>query len=76
MLRAPLGPRDMVLCHDVGPHTAPELYLPATRALYDRAYAKIKAARPSMVFVSETSRRQFTGWLGQDFPSLSVIPCT
>jgi len=74
VLRAPLGPRDMVLCHDVGPHTAPELYLPATRALYDRAYAKIKAARPSMVFVSETSRRQFTGWLGQDFPSLSVIP--
>lgn len=74
VLRARLGPADMVLCHDVGPHVAPDLYLPETRALYARAYAKIKAARPSMVFVSETSRRQFTDWLGHDFPSLNVIP--
>lgn len=74
VLRARLGPADMVLCHDVGPHVAPELYLPSTRALYARAYAKIKEARPSMVFVSETSRRQFIDWLGQDFPSLTTIP--
>jgi hypothetical protein len=74
VLRASLQPRDIVLCHDVGPLTHPELFDPATTAMYARAYDIIRRKRPGMVFVSEASRAAFTALFGGDFRFMTVIP--
>jgi glycosyltransferase involved in cell wall biosynthesis len=74
VLRASLEARDIVLCHDVGPLTHPELFDPATSAMYGRAYDILRRKRPGMVFVSEASRAAFTGPFGGDFRFMTVIP--
>ena len=74
VLRAQLGSRDIVLCHDVGPVSTPHLFEPATSALYRQAYARIQARRPAMVFVSEASRADFVAHFGSEFPAMAVIP--
>ena len=58
VLRTRLEPRDIVLCHDVGPLTHRDLFDPGTTAMYERAYAAIKEAKPGVVFVSEASRTE------------------
>ena len=65
---------DMVLCHDVGPVTHPELYDAGTVALYRRAYDQIRYARPGMVFVSYASLLEFVQRYGRDYRFLRVIP--
>lgn len=65
---------DIVLCHDVGPITAPELFDAATCALYRTAYDRIRAAGPGMVFVSEASRAAFADLFGEAYRFLEVIP--
>jgi len=65
---------DVVLCHDVGPITHPELYEPGTVALYKSAYAKIRQARPGMVFVSYASLLEFVRLYGRGFRFMRVIP--
>lgn len=67
-------PDDIVLCHDLGPVTHPELFDPSTEDSYRRAYEAIRRGRPGMVFVSQASRDAFVGLYGADFPFLSVIP--
>ena len=74
VLRARLEARDIVLCHDVGPLTHTELFYASTTAMYERAYAEIKRAKPGMVFVSESSRTEFMSLFGEDFRFLKVIP--
>lgn len=74
VLRARLSPRDIVLCHDIGPLTLPSIYDDATVALYRCAYERVAAARPGMVFVSEASRRAFVAAFGDDFRFLRTIP--
>ena len=74
VLRTQLEWRDIVLCHDVGPLTHRDLFDPDTSALYEHAYDAIKAARPGMVFVSESSRQAFTALFGTDFRFMKVIP--
>lgn len=63
---------DIVLCHDVGPLTHPDLY--HSTESYRAAFALIAAKRPGIVFVSEASRRAFVDLHGADFRFLKVIP--
>lgn len=74
VLGGPLGRGDVVLCHDVGPITAPELFDDATAALYRAAYDRVRAAGPGMVFVSEASRDAFVRLFGEAYRFLEVIP--
>ena len=73
-LHSKLGRDDIVLCHDVGPVSAPELFDPRVTTLYKKAYDRIHHSRPGMVFVSEASRQAFTELFGTDFRFLEVIP--
>jgi glycosyltransferase involved in cell wall biosynthesis len=74
VLRTRLEAGDIVLCHDVGPLTHRDLFDAGTTAMYERAYAEIKRAKPGVVFVSEASRAEFTALFGEDFRFLKVIP--
>jgi len=74
VLNAPLEARDIVLCHDVGPVSHPDLFPSKTSELYRRAYQAIRRAKPGVVFVSETSRAAFTERFGTDYRFLRVIP--
>ncbi|TCK30667.1 glycosyltransferase involved in cell wall biosynthesis [Ancylobacter aquaticus] len=73
VLRHRLEPRDIVLCHDVGPITHADHFAPGVDRLYGRAYDTIRSAKPHMVFVSQTSRRAFHALYGEDFPSSLAI---
>ena len=64
---------DCVVCHDVGPITNPDLYHPKVKSTYEMAFAKINSAKPSMIFVSNASMRDFVGLYGDDFRSMVVI---
>lgn len=72
--RSSLEHSDIVLCHDIGPISHPELYGPGTEDSYQRAYAKIAAARPGIVFVSKGSQRAFEARFGLGFRFLKAIP--
>jgi glycosyltransferase involved in cell wall biosynthesis len=74
VLRADLTREDIVLCHDIGPVSHPGLFDADTSRNYEAAYAKIKAAKPGIVFVSEASRREFQEFFGADFRFLHAIP--
>lgn len=65
---------DIVLCHDMGPVTHPDLFGSSTEASYCEAYDLIRRGRPGMVFVSEASRDAFIGVYGSDYRFLEVIP--
>lgn len=63
---------DVVLCHDVGPISHPELF--ESSAAYRQAYRLIAEAGPGMVFVSRHSRDEFVRLYGDGFRFLRVIP--
>jgi glycosyltransferase involved in cell wall biosynthesis len=71
--RSRLEPSDIVLCHDIGPVTHSHLYDSGTVAAYEKAYAKIAAVRPGIVFVSNASRLAFGARFGTDFRFLKTI---
>ena len=71
--RSRLEPSDIVLCHDIGPVSHPELYDSGTVGAYDKAYAKITAAQPGIVFVSNASQRAFEARFGTDFRFLRTV---
>lgn len=73
VVRHRLEGRDIVLCHDVGPLTHPDQFAPGVDRLYAHAYARIRSAKPHMVFVSRTSQQAFHALFGEDFPSSTVI---
>lgn len=50
---------DVVLCHDIGPITHPELFDPHVCEAYRAIYAEIASVRPYLVFVSQASRAAF-----------------
>lgn len=54
-----VSPCDIVIVHDVGPVTHPDLFPADVTALYQGAYDHIVASRPLLVFVSEASRTAF-----------------
>ncbi len=68
-----LKPYDVVLCHDLGPITHPELYGPGVEQVYLRAYEKIQKAKPFMLFVSESTRDVFVRLFGDNYACLRVI---
>jgi glycosyltransferase involved in cell wall biosynthesis len=72
--RSRLESSDIVLCHDLGPVTDPELYDSGTVNIYEKAYAKIAKVRPGMVFVSNASRLAFEARFGRGFRFLRSIP--
>jgi glycosyltransferase involved in cell wall biosynthesis len=65
---------DIVLCHDVGPITHPDLFDRETSALYRSAYGAIREVGPGMVFVSEASRAAFNEHIGGTYRRQRVIP--
>lgn len=74
VLGAQIRRQDIVLCHDVGPVTHPELFHPRTARNYHSAYRAIQEAGPGIVFVSEASRKAFVALYGNAFRFLTVIP--
>jgi glycosyltransferase involved in cell wall biosynthesis len=74
VLRSELRSTDLVLCHDVGPISHPDLFLPQTTELYRKAYAKIAEVKPRMAFVSHASAQEFATLYGAKFPLMEVIP--
>jgi glycosyltransferase involved in cell wall biosynthesis len=50
-----LRPCDIVVCHDVGPVTHPNLFAPDVGAIYDAIYRSVAEVGPHMVFVSHAS---------------------
>jgi glycosyltransferase involved in cell wall biosynthesis len=74
VIRSRLESSDVVLCHDVGPLTHPELYDNGSVAAYQKAYTKVAKVRPGVVFVSNTSRLAFENRLGTEFRFLRAIP--
>lgn len=71
--RSRLEASDIVLCHDIGPVSHPKLYDRGSVRAYEKAYAKIVAAQPGIVFVSNASRLAFQTVFGTDFRFLRTI---
>nr|WP_294517386.1 glycosyltransferase family 1 protein [uncultured Rhodopila sp.] len=74
VLRADLGRDDIVLCHDVGPVSHPDLFDTDTVRTYKAAYSRLQSAAPGVVFVSQASRLEFAKYFGSDFRFLHAIP--
>lgn len=74
VLRTDLVREDIVLCHDVGPLTHPELFDSKTTELYRAAYERIRAVGPGMVFVSQSSRSAFQAAVTRNSRFQHVIP--
>lgn len=64
---------DVVICHDMGPLTHPALYARGVKELYERAYGRVRAARPTVLFISDASRRAFAGLYGTDYPAMDLL---
>lgn len=54
-----ISPRDMIIVHDVGPITHPDLFPADVTALYKAAYDYISEHRPMLIFVSKASQSAF-----------------
>ena len=50
---------DIVLCHDVGPVTHPQLFPTDVGAIYRAIYQQMSEIGPHIVFVTDASRRDF-----------------
>ena len=74
VLFSELSASDMVLCHDLGPITHPDLFAPAVTDLYHRAYAEIVDKGPRMAFVSRASRDAFVALHGPAADSRVIYP--
>ena len=72
VLHAGLRSRDIVLCHDLGPISHPDLYNGWVAKLYKHAYARIRAVKPEIVFVSRFSADEFARLYGT-LPRTRVI---
>jgi glycosyltransferase involved in cell wall biosynthesis len=64
---------DLVICHDVGPITHPQFYARGVEQLYQKVYSEIVRARPNIVFVTESSKREYERLFGQSHASARVI---
>lgn len=64
---------DVVVCHDMGPITHPDLYDPGVTRIYGKAFDQIRAARPFMIFVSAASRQEFVARYGDDYPAMQIV---
>ncbi len=65
---------DVVVCHDIGPLTHPELFDPGVCAAYHAIYAHIARVGPHAVFVSKASEEEFHSYFpGARLASSRVI---
>lgn len=74
VLRSRLKREDIVLCHDVGPISHPELFPLKVGQLYAQAYRIIHTIKPGIVFVSNASKNEFVSRYGSNYRFLRVIP--
>lgn len=72
VVHAKLTPQDIVVCHDMGPITHPDLFAPGVSQLYAWAFREVAEARPRLVCVSQASLDTFRGLYG-DLPDQRVI---
>jgi glycosyltransferase involved in cell wall biosynthesis len=68
-----LTPNDAVLCHDMGPVTHPDLFMPDVALAYIRVFDEIRRAGPHMIFVSRASQDAFHALYGDEYRSSRVI---
>ena len=68
-----LRPGDLVLSHDVGPLTHPNLFDPNVCVAYRAIYSEIAEVGPHLVFVSDASRRAFHELFPQCEPRSSRV---
>lgn len=73
VLRTELRPNDIVICHDVGPITHPDLFDPTGVRLYHEAYNKIAAINPGIVTVSDFSLNEYQKLYGKN--SRFIVVC-
>lgn len=59
---------DAVVCHDLGPLTHPDLFDRSVCEIYRPIYDEIGRVGPHLIFVSESSRRQFRAAYPQSNP--------
>jgi glycosyltransferase involved in cell wall biosynthesis len=74
VVHAALRASDIVLCHDLGPLTHPELFAPAVGDLYRRAYAVVSGADARMVFVSQASMDAYRDLYGDNSDMRVIYP--
>jgi glycosyltransferase involved in cell wall biosynthesis len=68
-----LLPSDAVLCHDMGPITHPDLFMPDVALAYVRVFDEIRKGGPHMIFVSRASQDAFHALYGEAYRSSRVI---
>jgi glycosyltransferase involved in cell wall biosynthesis len=65
---------DLVLCHDLGPITHPDLFTKDISKQYDLAYRLVQEAQPDLVFVSQASAAAFASLYGTPRRSHVIYP--
>jgi glycosyltransferase involved in cell wall biosynthesis len=65
--------QDVVICHDMGPVSHPELYAPGAENQYRRLFAEMASVCPHMIFVSESSKREYERLYGRSYNSCRVV---
>lgn len=74
VLHAGLRPQDIVLCHDLGPISHPNLFNSWVSKLYKHAYEKIYSVKPQIVFVSQSSKDEFFRLYGHVLRTSVIYP--
>jgi glycosyltransferase involved in cell wall biosynthesis len=72
VVHARITPEDLLVCHDLGPITHPDLFHPGVTELYHRAFREIARVRPRIVCVSQATLDAFRRLYG-DVPDQHVI---
>jgi glycosyltransferase involved in cell wall biosynthesis len=64
---------DIILCHDMGTITHPQLYSDGVGEVYAKVFKEVREARPHMLFVSQNSQAEFHRLYGNEYTSSSVV---
>jgi glycosyltransferase involved in cell wall biosynthesis len=68
-------PTDLILWHDMGPISCPELFAPSVTALYRAVYNMVAQCSPNVVFVSRATEAAFHhGFVGKLASSRVIYP--
>ena len=64
---------DIILCHDMGTITHPQLYADGVQEAYAKVFKEVREARPHMLFVSRSAQGEFHRLYGNEYASSSVV---
>ncbi len=64
---------DIILCHDMGTITHPQLYADGVQEAYAKVFKELREARPHMLFVSRSAQGEFHRLYGNEYASSSVV---